>query len=101
LKLRSTEPSFKAHKENGIINVESLAAKNARRHQLEGRVNRSGIVGATTKLSELSNLRANSTATANYFTIFIEVRRSTAASTVDKILGKTCVPYPETTTFLG
>jgi hypothetical protein len=38
---------------------------------------------------------------ASYFTIFIEVRRSTSAASVDKILGKTCVPYPETITFLG
>jgi hypothetical protein len=87
------------HKESGTVDVESLATKNARRHQMEGRLNRPSI-GATTPVAELSNLRANATS-SSYFTIFIEVRRSTAATSVDKILGKTCVPYLETTTFLG
>jgi hypothetical protein len=68
---------------------------------LEGRLNRPiATIGATTPVSELANLRANATA-SSHFTIFIEVRRSTAATSVDKILGKTCVPYPETMTFLG
>lgn len=91
---------LKAHKENGIIDVESLNAKNARRRQLEGQLHRPAT-GAATPLAELSNLRANTSASSSYFTVFIEVRRSTAPSSVDKILGKTCVPYPETTTFLG
>jgi hypothetical protein len=92
--------TLEAHRENGIIDIESLNAKNARRRQLEGQLNRPAT-GAATPLAELSNLRANTSASANYFTVFIEVRRSTTPSSVDKILGKTCVPYPETTTFLG
>jgi hypothetical protein len=73
--------------------------KNVHRHQLEGRLNRPGI-GAATAVSELSNLRANATA-SSYFTIFIEVHCSTVATSVDKILRKTCIPYLETTTFLS
>jgi hypothetical protein len=79
--------------------MESLAGKNACCHQLEGHINNPGI-GTSTPVAELDNLRANA-ATSSYFTIFIEVCRSTATTSVDKILGKTCVPYPETTTFLG
>jgi hypothetical protein len=91
---------FQAHKENDIVDAESLNSKNARRRQMEGQLNRPAP-GATTPLAELNNLRANTSASASYFTVFIEVRRSTTPSSVDKILGKTCVPYPETTTFLG
>ena len=67
---------------------------------MEGRLIRPTAIGATTPVSELTNLQANATA-SSYFTIFIEVRHSTVATLVDKILGRTCVPYPETTTFLG
>jgi len=82
--------------------VESLNARNARRRQLEGQlISNRPATGAATPLVELSNLRANTSMSASYFTVFIEVRRSTTPSSVDKILGKTCVPYPETTTFLG
>jgi len=91
---------LQAHKDNGTIDAESLNAKNARRHQLEGQLNRPAV-GAATPLAELNNLRGNTIASASYFTVFIEVRRSTAPASVDKILGKTCVPHPETTTFLG
>lgn len=93
--------SFEAHKEDGVIDVESLNAKNARRRQLEGQFTRPGTIGAATSHVELDSLRVNSVASSSYFTVFIEVRRSMTPSSVDKILGKTCVPYPETTTFLG
>jgi hypothetical protein len=92
-----------AHAENGTVNAESLTAQNQRRHQMDNRLVRpqaSSATGATTSVAELANLRAN-TGKASTFTVFIEVRRSTTAGSVDKILGKTCVPYPETTTFGG
>lgn len=91
---------LEVHKEKGIIDVESLNAKNVRRRQLEGQLNHPAM-GAATSLMELNNLRANTLVSASYFTVFIEVRPSTMSSSVDKILGKTCVPYPEMTTFLG
>jgi len=56
-------------------------------------------IGATTPVSELTNLWANAT-TSSYFTILIEVCHSTTATSVDKILRKTCIPYLETTMFL-
>lgn len=101
---------FAANTETGVIDATSLAAKNQRRHLMEGRLNRPNSnttsasesatqVGSSTPLAELNNLRAN-TGKTSYFTVFVEVRRSTAASSVDKILGKTCVPYPESMTFL-
>ena len=67
---------------------------------MEGQLTRPAT-GAVTPLAELTILRANASASANNFTIFIEVCRSTMPASIDKILGKTCVPYPETTTFLG
>jgi hypothetical protein len=90
------------HDQAGTIDAISLAAQNERRHRIEGRLSRptTAATGPTTSVTELTNLRAN-VGKASQFTIFVEVRRSTAASSVDKILGKTCVPYPETTTFHG
>jgi hypothetical protein len=91
---------FQAHKESGIVDAESLNSKNAWHHQMEGQL-KCPVPGATMPIAELNNLRANTSASASYFTVFIEVRSSMTPSSVDKILGKTCVPYPETTTFLG
>ena len=92
-----------AHDENDTLDTASLASQNSRRRQLVDRLHRpagSPAVGPTTPLSELVNLRANA-GSFSHFTIFIEVRRSSAPNSIDKILGKTCVPYPESTTFLG
>ena len=93
-----------AHTDNGTIDAESLAAQNQRRRQMDSRLVRpqaSGTsTGATTPVTELDNLRANA-GKGGTFTIFIEVRRSTSPGSVDKILGKTCAPYPEMTTFGG
>ena len=75
----------------------------SRRHQILGCLHHpesSTSIGPSTPLAELKNLRAN-VSSASYFMIFVDVRRSTAAGSVDKILGKTCVPYPENTTFFG
>jgi len=92
------------HDENGTIDAESLAAQNARHHQISDRLHRPegdrASIGPSTPLAELRNLRTN-LGSASYFTVFVDVRRSGAAGSVDKILGKTCVPYPEDTTFLG
>ena len=57
--------------------------------------------GPATPLAELSNLQANLLPSSSYFTIFIEVHQSMRPLSIDKVLGKTCVPYLETTTFLG
>ena len=46
---------FQAHKENGIVDAESLNMKNAWCHQMEGQLNRPAP-GATTPLAELYNL---------------------------------------------
>ena len=92
-----------AHDENDTADTASLASQNSRRRQLADRLHRparSPAVGPTTPLSELVNLRANA-GSLSHFTIFIEVRQSSAPNSIDKILGKTCVPYPESTTFLG
>jgi hypothetical protein len=95
--------SHAAHAENGTVDAESLAAQNQRRRQMDNRLVRpqaSTTVGSTTPVAELTNLRAN-VGKVSTFTVFIEVRRSTLPGSVDKILGKTCVPYPETITFQG
>jgi len=89
-----------AHKEIGIVSGESLISKNAQHRQMEGQLNRPAL-GAATPLAELSILRANVSPLSCHFTVFIEVRHSMRPSSVDKVLGKTCVPYQETTTFLG
>ena len=89
-----------AHDQAGTADKVSLAAQNECRHWMESRLSRPGVVGPTTSANELSNLRAN-VGKASHFTIFVEVRHSSTATSVDKILGKTCVPYPETTTFHG
>jgi len=67
---------------------------------MEGQLNWPAT-GASMPLTELTILQANASTSANYFTVFIEVHCSTAPASVDKILGKTCILYPETTTFLG
>ena len=46
---------LQAHKENGTIDAESLNAKNARCHQLEGQLN-CLAAGAAMPLAELNNL---------------------------------------------
>jgi hypothetical protein len=90
-----------ANVENGTVDAQSLAAQNLRRRQMDHRLTRpSSAPGPTTPVAELTNLRAN-VGKVSSFTVFIEIRRSTAAAAVDKILGKTCVPYPEATTFQG
>lgn len=95
---------YKAHIENGTVDAGSLASQNLCCHQMERRLVHPGLsanaVGPATPVTELVNLQANVGKVSN-FTVFIEVRCSTAATSVDKILGKTCVPYPETTTFQG
>lgn len=85
------------------MDATSLNAQNQRRHQMASRLSRGGVVaepGLATPLKELVNLRTN-TASSSSFTVFVEVRRSSAPASVDKILGKSCVPRPESTTFLG
>jgi len=95
---------YEAHIESGTIDADSLASQNLRRRQMDRRLFRTeppgNTAGPTTPVAELANLRAN-VGKASSFTVFVEVRRSTSATSVDKILGKTCVPYPETTTFHG
>ena len=69
---------------------------------MEDQVNRpAAATGPATPLAELSNLWANILPSSSYFTIFVEVLWSMRPSSIDKVLSKTCVPYPETTTFLG
>jgi len=67
---------------------------------MEGQLN-FPATGAATPLAKLSNLQANTSPSSSYFTIFIQVCCSMRPLCVDKVLSKTCVPYLETTTFLG
>ncbi|KZP10030.1 hypothetical protein FIBSPDRAFT_963501 [Athelia psychrophila] len=94
----------KVHEENGTLDATSLSAQNQRRHQINSRLTRGGLAvapGLATPFKELVNLRANNAGSSNFFTVFVEVRRSSAPASVDKILGKTCVPRSESTTFLA
>lgn len=56
--------------------------------------------GATTPVGELINLRSNVGKVAQY-AVFVMFRMSNKPGSVDKALGTTCRPYPDTTTFFG
>lgn len=91
------------HDENGTVDATSLNAQNQRRHQIASRLSRgapAAAPGLATPLQELVGLRANTSSTST-FMIFVEIRRSSAPASVDKVLGKSCAPRPEGMTLLG
>ncbi|KAL0953004.1 hypothetical protein HGRIS_007209 [Hohenbuehelia grisea] len=55
--------------------------------------------GPVTPQAELAALRSN-TGKVGSFSIFYEVRKSNAAGSIDKTLGKSCTPHPENITML-
>ncbi|KAH7904525.1 kinase-like domain-containing protein [Hygrophoropsis aurantiaca] len=85
------------NEEKGTTDEQAAAAQSQRRSIIEGRLHRP--LGPATPATELENLRTN-TATTPSFLISYECRRSNAAASLDRILGKGCAPYPESMTLL-
>jgi len=89
-------------KEN-LTNGKSEAVHEKHCKIVEGHIHRplgsNASMGPTTSQAELSNIRSN-VGKAAIFTILTECHCSNAADLVDKVMGKVCVPYPETTTLL-
>lgn len=89
---------------NGEVDPVKQAAQTRRRATIEGqlgvRSTSSGSAGATTSVSELVSLRSNVGKAAQY-AVFVMFRLSNKPGSVDKTLGTSCRPYPDTTTFFG
>lgn len=96
---------------NGEVDPVKQAAQNRRRATIEGRLgprstsgsgnaSSGSSTGATTSVTELINLRSNVGKAAQY-AVFVVFRLSNKPGSVDKSLGTTCRPYPDTTTFFG
>lgn len=96
---------------NGEVDPVKQAAQHRRKAAIEGRIgprSTSGSgntssgpsTGSMTPVSELISLRSN-VGKAAQFAVFVQFRLSNKPGSVDKSLGTTCRPYPETTTMFG
>lgn len=89
---------------NGEVDPTKQAAQIRRKATIDGRIGvrlpSGSSTGATTSVSELINLRSNVGKSAQ-FAVFVQFRLSNKPGSIDKSLGTTCRPYPETTTLFG
>lgn len=95
---------------NGEVDPMKQAAQDRRKATIEGRIGPRSTGGGSassgpstgpmTPVSELISLRSN-VGKAAQFAVFVQFRLSNKPGSIDKSLGTTCRPYPETTTMFG
>lgn len=86
--------------ENNLKDNQRTAAQDRRLAIVEARIHRSMTViepGPATSAAELSNLHSN-VGRIGTFTVFHEIRLSSAPASVNKGLGKSCMPYEDNIT---